>query len=215
MINILIVDDHLIVREGIKRIINDTHDIKIVAEAAESKEALNLILNNKFDLILDYGTFSSLDIQLALPELIRVLKPNGTIIAVETLGHNPLFNLKGEVVGINTAIIAPGQSGSIGIGLLSVGIAYTIRKMVWFSFSNLLPGETESIILIMIGIVIVIGSIYGIYKSIGPFLLQGQSFDNLANTIYKEKNRYSIWKMFFIVPIFGYSTFRLYFTWIY
>ena len=28
----------------------------------------------------------------------------------------PLFNLKGEVVGINTAIIAPGQSGSIGIG---------------------------------------------------------------------------------------------------
>ena len=28
----------------------------------------------------------------------------------------PLFNLKGEVVGINTAIIAPGQQGSIGIG---------------------------------------------------------------------------------------------------
>ena len=28
----------------------------------------------------------------------------------------PLFNSKGEVVGINTAIIAPGRSGSIGIG---------------------------------------------------------------------------------------------------
>jgi serine protease Do len=28
----------------------------------------------------------------------------------------PLFNIKGEVVGINTAIIAPGQTGSIGIG---------------------------------------------------------------------------------------------------
>ena len=28
----------------------------------------------------------------------------------------PLFNLKGDVIGINTAIIAPGQSGSIGIG---------------------------------------------------------------------------------------------------
>ena len=28
----------------------------------------------------------------------------------------PLFNLDGEVVGINTAIIAPGRSGSIGIG---------------------------------------------------------------------------------------------------
>ncbi len=28
----------------------------------------------------------------------------------------PLFNLRGDVIGINTAIIAPGQSGSIGIG---------------------------------------------------------------------------------------------------
>jgi len=28
----------------------------------------------------------------------------------------PLFNLDGEVIGINTAIIAPGSSGSIGIG---------------------------------------------------------------------------------------------------
>ena len=28
----------------------------------------------------------------------------------------PLFNLSGEVIGINTAIIAPGQAGSIGIG---------------------------------------------------------------------------------------------------
>ena len=28
----------------------------------------------------------------------------------------PLFNLSGDVIGINTAIIAPGQSGSIGIG---------------------------------------------------------------------------------------------------
>ncbi len=28
----------------------------------------------------------------------------------------PLFNLDGEVIGINTAIIAPGQAGSIGIG---------------------------------------------------------------------------------------------------
>ena len=52
MINILIVDDHLIVREGIKRIINDTPDIKIVAEASSGQEAMNLILANKYDLVL-------------------------------------------------------------------------------------------------------------------------------------------------------------------
>ena len=52
MINILIVDDHLIVREGIKRIINDTPDIKTVAEASSGNEAMDLIWKNKYDLIL-------------------------------------------------------------------------------------------------------------------------------------------------------------------
>ena len=52
MINILIVDDHLIVREGIKRIINDIPDMKIVAEASTGNEAMDLIWKNKYDLIL-------------------------------------------------------------------------------------------------------------------------------------------------------------------
>ena len=52
MIKILIVDDHVIVREGIKRIINDTKDIKIVSEAANGHDAMELISKNKYDLIL-------------------------------------------------------------------------------------------------------------------------------------------------------------------
>ena len=52
MINILIVDDHLIVREGIKRIINETMDMKIVEEAATGLEAMDLILKNTYDLVL-------------------------------------------------------------------------------------------------------------------------------------------------------------------
>ena len=52
MINILMVDDHLILREGIKRIIDDTPDIKIVAEASSGQEAMDLIWENKYDLII-------------------------------------------------------------------------------------------------------------------------------------------------------------------
>ena len=52
MINILIVDDHLIVREGIKRIIDDTAGMNVVAEASSGMEALELIWKNKYDLIL-------------------------------------------------------------------------------------------------------------------------------------------------------------------
>ena len=52
MINILIVDDHLIVREGIKRIIDDVPDMNIIAEASSGQEAIDLIQENLYDLIL-------------------------------------------------------------------------------------------------------------------------------------------------------------------
>lgn len=50
--------------------------------------------DNSFDLILDGGTFSSLDLDKAFAELVRVLKPNGSLIGIETFGHNPLTNFK-------------------------------------------------------------------------------------------------------------------------
>ncbi len=50
--------------------------------------------DNSFDIIFDGGTFSSLDLKKAIPELARVLKPTGKLIAIETLGHNPLTNFK-------------------------------------------------------------------------------------------------------------------------
>jgi len=46
------VDDHVIVREGIKRIIHDTKDISIVAEASNGEEALLLVPKLDLDLIL-------------------------------------------------------------------------------------------------------------------------------------------------------------------
>ena len=52
MINILIVDDHAIVREGLRRIIDDTSEINVVDEAATGQKALDLILKNKYDIIL-------------------------------------------------------------------------------------------------------------------------------------------------------------------
>ena len=50
----------------------------------------------------------------------------------------PLFNLDGKVIGINTAIIAPGQSGSIGIGFAipSNSAAQVIDQLLEF-------GETK------------------------------------------------------------------------
>ena len=53
--------------------------------------------DNTFDVIFDGGTFSSLDIKKALPELSRVLQPYGFLIGIETLGHNLFTNLNRKV----------------------------------------------------------------------------------------------------------------------
>ncbi len=50
--------------------------------------------DNFFDIVFDGGTFSSIDISKAFSEIKRVLKPGGCLIGIETLGHNPVTNLK-------------------------------------------------------------------------------------------------------------------------
>lgn len=50
--------------------------------------------DNSFDVIFDGGTFSSIDLSRAWPEMARVLKPEGILIGIETFGHNPITNLK-------------------------------------------------------------------------------------------------------------------------
>lgn len=52
---------------------------------------------NSFDIIFDGGTFSSLDLEKAFPELARVLKPAGFLVGIETFGHNPFTNLKRKI----------------------------------------------------------------------------------------------------------------------
>ncbi len=52
MIKVLLVDDHVIVREGIRRIIDDTTGITISAEASTGLEALDLIGKKKYDLVI-------------------------------------------------------------------------------------------------------------------------------------------------------------------
>ncbi len=53
--------------------------------------------DNTFDIVFDFGTFSSINIDKATTEIIRILKPTGTLICIETLGHNPIINLKRKI----------------------------------------------------------------------------------------------------------------------
>ena len=52
MIKVFIVDDHEILREGLKRILNDETDMMVVAEADNGTEVMKMISEVDCDLIL-------------------------------------------------------------------------------------------------------------------------------------------------------------------
>lgn len=47
--------------------------------------------DNKFDIITEYGALHHIDLEKAFSETARVLRPDGKLICVEALGHNPII----------------------------------------------------------------------------------------------------------------------------
>jgi DNA-binding NarL/FixJ family response regulator len=52
MIQVLIVDDHAVVRQGLRRILDETQDIYAADEAVNGAEALKKLRSRKFDVVL-------------------------------------------------------------------------------------------------------------------------------------------------------------------
>ncbi|MDO8349870.1 MAG: response regulator transcription factor [Gallionella sp.] len=67
MINILVVDDHALIRKGLKQLLEDSPDLKITGEAATGIQAINMVRAQHFDLML-------LDINLPDKLGIEILK---------------------------------------------------------------------------------------------------------------------------------------------
>jgi DNA-binding NarL/FixJ family response regulator len=52
MVSIVIIEDHTLVREGLKALLGDRPDVKIVGEASDGKQGLKLVERHRPDLVL-------------------------------------------------------------------------------------------------------------------------------------------------------------------
>src|SRR6185436_15941898 len=52
VIRVVIADDHTILREGLKRLLSSENDVEVVGEARDGHEALQLVRERDFDVLL-------------------------------------------------------------------------------------------------------------------------------------------------------------------
>jgi DNA-binding NarL/FixJ family response regulator len=72
MIKILLVDDHTIVRKGIRQLLDDTSDIQVAGEAKNAEEMFNMLNEREYDIVV-------LDISLPGRSGVDALKQLKTI----------------------------------------------------------------------------------------------------------------------------------------
>ena len=78
---VLVVDDHVLVRQGIVRLLQDEADIEVVGEASNGFEAVNKAVDLEADLVLMDLYMSGLD-GVAATRLIKRQLPNVEVIIV-------------------------------------------------------------------------------------------------------------------------------------
>lgn len=89
MIRVLLVDDHELVRTGIKHILGEAQDIQVVAEAASGEEALKIAPKMKPDVVLmDINLPQGMGGIEATRRMVRLL-PGIRVIALTVLDGDP------------------------------------------------------------------------------------------------------------------------------
>ena len=88
MINVMLVDDHDLVRNGIRRLLDDVSGIKVVAEAVSGEQAVKQVRNNQPDVILMDVSMPGIGGLEATRKIMQTL-PDVKIIAVTIHDDEP------------------------------------------------------------------------------------------------------------------------------
>src|SRR5574339_43937 len=90
MIRILIADDHLIIRQGLRLILETETDLELVGEASDGAEALSLCKKLKPDVVLMDLRMPNMDGLTAI-EKLRSEQPNIAVVILTTFNEDELM----------------------------------------------------------------------------------------------------------------------------
>ena len=90
MIKILIADDHLIIRQGLRLILETENDFELVGEASDGIEALKLCKKLKPDVVLMDLRMPNMDGMTAI-EKLRIEQPEISVVILTTFNEDELM----------------------------------------------------------------------------------------------------------------------------
>ena len=88
MINVMLVDDHDLVRKGLRRLLDDTSGIKVIAEASDGEQAIRQVRKRKPDVILMDVSMPGIG-GLEATRKITQVSPDMKVIAVTIHDDDP------------------------------------------------------------------------------------------------------------------------------
>jgi two-component system, NarL family, invasion response regulator UvrY len=143
MIKILIVDDHPIVREGLKKILSLYDDIRVTDEAESANEALEKAANDDFDLII---------LDISMPErsgldIVKDLKKSNpkTPILILTMHSEDYYAMRAFKSGVSGYLNKASASDQLIIAIRQImaGKKYVSPELVTILATNLEKPSSE------------------------------------------------------------------------
>ena len=143
MIRIVIADDHAIVREGLKRIIEEAQDLKLEAECGDGNDVMKLVREQEFDVLVT---------DLSMPgrsgmELIKLAKAEKPKLRILVLSMHQeaqyaVRAIKSGASGYLTKESAPGQLVQ-AIRKIASGGAYITAEVAEQLALGAMPGSEK------------------------------------------------------------------------
>ncbi|MCX7694180.1 MAG: response regulator transcription factor [Caloramator sp.] len=146
MIKILIADDHMLIREGLEKIISLEDNMKIEFKCRDGKEALEYILNNKIDVaLLDINMPNLTGIDVLMNIKNKNIDVKTIILTVES-DKNTLF--EAIEIGAEGYILKDSASDEIveAINTVYSGEKYIDKSLVSLIFSRIKSKEEKTCI---------------------------------------------------------------------